>query len=134
MAQKQSYTSEIETKNHNIVARTLKNALTLGHFEAWGAFATVAAARLDDRERAALAFAALKTQSPDHAWMTVEAALDDGAGPPLAPFMYITSEAKFWASIASTQERKVYTLAAFNALRPEEQRDFLKFVTKEVAA
>ena len=130
----QEFRDNPSSKNHNIVARTLKNALTLGHFEAWNAFSAISAARLDEREQAAMAFAALKAQTPDHARLVVEAALDDGAGPPLPPFIHIASEATFWASIASTQERKVYVLAAFNALRPEEQRDFLKFVTKEVAA
>ena len=75
MLHNQITTGNLPTKNHNVVARTLQNALTLADFEAWDAFSTIAAARLDERERAALAFAALKTQTPGHAEMTAEAAI-----------------------------------------------------------
>ena len=80
MAVEQTHTDNPSGKNHSIVARTLRNALTLADFEAWGAFSTIAAARLDERERAALAFAALKAQTPDHAEMTAGAAINGSVG------------------------------------------------------
>jgi hypothetical protein len=122
----------IENENHKAVERTLGYALTLGDRETWQAFSAVAAYRLTDEEKAALGYSVLSAQDPQNALWTAEAVLDNGAGPPLAPFMHVGDEAKFWASIASTKEIKVYTLAGFKAMRQVEQRAFLDFVSKEV--
>lgn len=119
-----------ENENHKAVQRTLGYALTLDDRETWEAFSDVAAHRLTDGELAALGFSVLSAQNPQHALWTAEAALDNGAGPPLAPFMYVGDEAKYWASLASPKEIKIYTLAGFTAMRPKEQADFLEFVTK----
>ena len=60
------------------VIRMLGYTLVLDNFEAWSAFAVVAEVRLTDKERAALAFAALRALSLDQAELVVEAATRGG--------------------------------------------------------
>lgn len=55
------------------MSRMLGYCLTLGNDAAWTGFSAVAAARLSETERAALAFAALNSLTPDHAEMTATA-------------------------------------------------------------
>ncbi|WP_370049322.1 MULTISPECIES: hypothetical protein [Salipiger] len=62
---------------HKRVARMLGFALTLGDEAGWHGFHTVLKARLTREERAALAFAALKSLDEDTAYLTASVALFD---------------------------------------------------------
>lgn len=72
---------------HETVGRVLTAALTLGDERAWHAFATVARARLDELERAALSFASLRSQQSDQAEWTAEAAIRGPVHTPLSSFL-----------------------------------------------
>ncbi|WP_108258728.1 hypothetical protein [Mangrovicoccus ximenensis] len=62
---------------HKIAGKVVCDALILGEdFDAWADAAAVLAVRLDVRERAALAWAALKSLPPEFAEMTAGAALE----------------------------------------------------------
>ncbi|MEY8838948.1 hypothetical protein AB9K41_07955, partial [Cribrihabitans sp. XS_ASV171] len=66
---------------HKRMSRMLGYCLTLGTFEAWSGFSFVAAVRLDAAERAALAFAALKSLDPDQAELTAAGAIGSTGAP-----------------------------------------------------
>ncbi len=87
------------------MSRMLGYCLTLPTAEAWSDFATVAVAQLTPPERAALAFAALNSLSPDDAEMTAAASIGS-AGAPLPAFLGGMDDARFWASCASRSELK----------------------------
>ncbi|WP_138058735.1 hypothetical protein [Sulfitobacter pontiacus] len=52
----------------------------------------------------------------------------DHAGYPIPTFLSVMSDARWWASIASRDERKAYALAAFEALAISDQSAFLEYV------
>jgi hypothetical protein len=116
------------------MARELGYALTLRRGYGWQAFTDLAATKLADTERAALAFAALQSLSPDLAELTAAHVLG-AAGCPLPPFLSGMDEARLWAASATTKEHKAVALAAFEALAPRDRAAFLNHVTqKELAA
>ncbi|MFW2543850.1 hypothetical protein ACN2XU_14500 [Primorskyibacter sp. 2E107] len=116
------------------MSRMLGYCLTLGTEWAWSGFAVVASAHLSVTERAALAFAALKSLSADHARMTAAAVLgtaDEG----LPPFLGGKADAQAWASCADPAELKAYALAAFEAMSARDQAAFFRKISEvEVAA
>lgn len=57
------------------VSRSLGYALWLNTSDAWVGFAVVLSARLTSHQRAALAYAALRSLSPEEAAMTAEMAI-----------------------------------------------------------
>ena len=119
---------------HKRMARMLGYTLTLGSFEDWLGFAFVAAVRLSIEERAALAYAALRSLEPRQAEAVAATALD-AAGMPGASFTGEMAEARFWAERATPAERKAYALAAFEQLAPAEQAAFFQHIgTMEVMA
>lgn len=119
---------------HKAIARELGYALTLCRNYGWQSFTDLAATRLSDTERAALAFAALQSLSPKLAELTAAHALG-ASGCPLPPFLGGMDEARLWAACATTAERKALALAAFEALAPRDRAAFLNHVTqKELAA
>lgn len=119
---------------HKRMSRMLGYCLTLGTADSWSGFSFVAASRLSDTERAALAFSALNSLELDHAETTAAASIGS-AGAPLPPFLGGMDEARFWASCASRSERKAYALASFEAMSAKDQAAFFRHISKmEVAA
>lgn len=119
---------------HKRMSRMLGYCLTLGTADAWSGFSFVAAVRLSETERAALAFSALNSLELDHAEMTAAASIGT-AGAPLPPFLGGMDEARFWASYASRSELKAYALASFEAMSAKDQAAFFRHISEmEVAA
>ncbi|MFD1157909.1 hypothetical protein [Roseovarius aestuarii] len=117
---------------HKRAARSLIYALTLGGFDAWQATSAVWAARLTDKEGAALSFAALKSLEPDQAAMVVETVFA-GGDTPLPPLLSSADEAVHWASWAGYDDIKACTLAGFNRLTAQDQTAFLDHVERRAA-
>ncbi len=85
----------------------------------------------DLRERVARAWVALRAlDTPEEAEMVAKAVLRS-AGYPLPTFMNPMPEARYWASLASLNERKAYALASYEALPASEQAAFLDHVQGE---
>lgn len=61
---------------YKAVSLSLGYALTVGEFECWQAFSVAIQVRLTESERAALAFSALRAQSPDQAAITADVVLN----------------------------------------------------------
>lgn len=117
---------------HKRAARTLGYALTSDSPEAWHGLAFVLGARLSVAERGKLAFAALRSLEPDEREVTFQAAqfgeVGGGAGVPQPFGAFVMDDARWWAGLANTYERKAYALAAFEALAPADQAAFLSHV------
>ncbi|WP_321830671.1 hypothetical protein [Thalassovita sp.] len=109
--------------------------LTLGSYDAWRGFSLVAMARMTTEERAALAWAALRSlDTLEQAELVTESVLKF-AGHPMPPFLSPMEDARAWASFASLRERKAYALAAYEALPPRDQMAFRKHISEvEIAA
>ncbi|WP_201152207.1 hypothetical protein [Rhodovulum sulfidophilum] len=122
-----SATLKYASDAHQWAARLLAAALTLEDFGGW-------AARLTARERASLAYAALRSLEPEQAEMTAATVLR-AAGAPMPPFLRGMEEARFWASLANRAELKAFALASFEAMAPHDQTAFLRHISEiEVAA
>jgi len=111
------------------MSRMLGYCLTLGGADAWAGFSVVAAARMAETERAALAFAALNSLDQEHAEMTAAASLSS-AGAPLPPFLGGMDDARFWASWASRSELKTHALAAYEAMSAKDQLAFYRHISE----
>ncbi|WP_133065826.1 hypothetical protein [Mameliella alba] len=119
---------------HKRMSKMLGYTLTLGTSDAWSGFSDVAAARLSTEERAALAFASLRSLAPDHAELTARAAIR-AAGAPVPAFLGQMNEARSWAAFASRSELKAYAAAAYAALSPKDQAAFFRHISEvEIAA
>ncbi len=118
---------------HKAVARIVGYALTIGDADGWLDVAAILPARLTDAERAALAYAALRSLTPEQAEL-VAATLLGSAGDPLPAFLGGMSDARHWASWAAPRELGAYALSAFEAMKPERQRAFLRHVRGRMAA
>ncbi|PTA98985.1 MULTISPECIES: hypothetical protein [unclassified Sulfitobacter] len=117
------------------MARVIGYTLTLGDADAWAGFTTVAQTRLTNKERAALAWAALRALDTPAQAETVAATLLTFADYPLPTFLNPMEDARWWASFASLKERKAYALAAYEALPMREQMAFRNHISEvEIAA
>ncbi|MCF7777313.1 hypothetical protein GLP59_06550 [Sulfitobacter sp. M220] len=120
---------------HKRMARVIGYTLTLGDADAWAGFTTVAQTRLTNKERAALAWAALRALDTPAQAETVAATLLTFADYPLPTFLNPMEDARWWASFASLKERKAYALAAYEALPMREQMAFRNHISEvEIAA
>lgn len=107
-------------------------ALNGGRPELWRDCAMVLHVRLTSAELIGLAFAALRALDPDlreDAFCAAHWGEMARAGSPLPPLTDVMGEARWWASVASTRERKAYALAAFEALDVADRAAFLAHVT-----
>lgn len=125
--------STLMQRRHLKAVRMLGYALVLDDFDGWDSASSVWAVRLSAEERAALAFAALRTLDPDQARDIAETALG-GAGMPMVPFSSEVDEAAFWVNMATPDELAAYCLATFSAMPRHRQAEFLDFVGGRLAA
>ncbi len=120
--------------NIKSVCRSIGYAAWLDSTNAWSGLPVILRARLDARQRVALAFMALKALDRDDAVNAAEAALGTGAGHPPAPFSSFMDEAAFWADYADPEELDAYCLASFKRMKPARQAAFLEHVKRRQAA
>ncbi|WP_397544218.1 hypothetical protein [Roseovarius salis] len=118
---------------HKKAAKLLGYALILDDFDSWEAASAIWQARLTDTERAALAWAALRSLDEDHA-REVAYTVIQGAGAPLPPFISPMDEAAYWADIASPAELDAYALACVQAMAPGRRAAFLEYMQGREAA
>ena len=126
--------SEYIPRNIKSVARCVGYAAWLDEPDSWLGLPVVLAARLEPQQRAALAYAALRSLSDDHAAMVCDAISPSDAGQPIAPLFNHTDEAAFWADMAAPEELEAYCLATFKAMPRVRQAAFLDFVQGRQAA
>ncbi|PZX18759.1 hypothetical protein LX81_00452 [Palleronia aestuarii] len=116
--------SKLMNPAHKSVARMIGYSLTLGDFDGWQRFAALILARLSDRGRLGLAWAALTALDPEQIRQVTNTVLG-GAGTPGVAFTDDHDEAALWANMATDDELRAYAWVTFNRLSPKEQADFL---------
>lgn len=118
--------SEFADPAHKSVARMVGYALSLGDLDNWAEAAAVLEARLAPQERAALAWAAIRSLDADSAEKVARYYLR-GAGMPAPTLFDAKDEAALWAVAATPRELRAYAGAAFRQMRPTDRRTFLKW-------
>lgn len=116
--------SECADPGHKSVARIVGYALTLGDFEDWAGAAAVLEARLNPKERAALAWAALRSLDDEDA-EAVAWHYFGGAGMPAPALFDAKDEAALWAAAAAPRELRAYAGAAFKEMARADRAAFL---------
>lgn len=119
--------------DHQRASNMLGYALALNDLDTWMGTVQVLKKRLSDHELAALSFAALKAQKPEHAAMTAEAVFGLFATP-APPLISAMEEASNWADHAEPGYVKACVLAGYNRMPPKDQAAFLSFVQGRKAA
>ena len=121
--------------DHKRMARVIGYTLTVGGTDAWAGFSTATKARLTVEERAALAWAALRSlDTPEQSEQVAKAVLSF-ADYPLPSFLNPMPDARLWASWASAEELKAYALAAHDAMSARDQMAFRNHISEvEIAA
>ena len=120
-------------RNIKSVARCVGYAAWLDTTDDWLSLPVVLEARLEPRQRAALAYAALRTLTPEQVADVANTVLPDSAGMPIAPFIDPVDEASFWADMANPDELDAYAVAIFSAMSSGKKRAFLDFAGRSAA-
>lgn len=117
------------------VARMVGYALLLGEdADNWHGLTVVLTARLTMRQRAAMAWAVLRSLSPEQVVAVAETVLPGGTSAPIAPLFNHMDEAAFWADMAEPEALEAYCLASFNAMPAQRRAAFLDHVQGRQAA
>jgi hypothetical protein len=119
--------SKYAKPGHKCAARALGYGLTLGDSSAWFKVSAIWQARLTPEETATVASVALQATDADLAQLVASHVLE-GAGVPLPTFDDLMSDARFWADIATPDERAAYAVACFNRFTMQERDDFRAFI------
>jgi hypothetical protein len=121
---------------HRRVGRYVSIALIVGEPQHWLYLKTIMADLLLPRERAALAFAAMRSLSEDDRMKVATNAIPEWAefGSPLPTFLHISNDARWWAANISIQERKTYLMACLNHLSEVDRRDLTNHLAGRAAA
>lgn len=119
---------------YKCVARTVGYSLLLTGADAWHSLTVVLAARLTPQERAAMAWAVLRSLTPEQVVAVADTVLPEGSSAPIAPLFNHMDEAAFWADMAEPEELEAYCLASFNAMPRGRQSAFLAHVQGRQAA
>lgn len=115
------------------VSRAIGFAAWLDESSAWIGLSTVLRARLEPHQRAAMAYASLRSLDPEQVAAVVAAVLPVSQ-PPIEPLHDYLDEAAFWADMADLEALEAYCLASFNAMPRPRQAAFLEFVQARQAA
>ena len=116
------------------VARTVGYSLLLTDADAWHGLTVVLTARLTPQERTAMAWAVLRSLTPEQVIAVAETILPEGSSAPIAPLFNHMDEAAFWADMAEPEALEAYCLASFNRMAPARQSAFLGFVQRGAVA
>ena len=121
---------------HRRVGRYVSIALIVGDPEHWLHLKTILRGLLTTRERAALAFAAMRSLSEDDRTKVAINAIPEWAelGAPLPTFLDVADDGRWWAENASPKEIEAYLLACFNALQRHRQIEFGQYIQTRIAA
>lgn len=114
---------------HKRAAKSLLYALTLGGRNDWLHFKQIIKLRLSEKERAALAFAALRSLSIEERENVARKAVDvDLIGPPLPPFSDVEQDASWWAERASIVEKETYLMTILQNLPANDKQQLEQYL------
>ena len=111
------------------VARMVGYTLSLGaDADNWHGLTVVLTARLTSQERAAMAWAVLRSLTSEQIVDVAQAVLPEGSSAPIAPLFNHMDEAAFWADTAEPEALEAYCFTSFNAMPASRKVAFLEFV------
>tara|TARA_B100000767_G_scaffold154562_1_gene145395 strand:- start:93 stop:488 length:396 start_codon:yes stop_codon:yes gene_type:complete len=110
------------------VARTVGCSLLMTDADTWHGLTVVLTARLSARERVTMAWAVLRSLTPEQIVAVAETVLPKGSRAPIAPLFNHMDEAAFWADLAEPEALEAYCLASFNTMTSPRKAAFLEFV------
>lgn len=121
---------------HRRVGQYVSIALIVGEAQHWLHLKTILRGLLTTRERAALAFAAIRSLSEGDRKKVATNAIPEWTefGSPLPTFLDLADDAQWWAANASPQEIEAYLLACFNALQRHRQIEFCQYIHTRITA
>ena len=114
--------------------------MTFAYADAWAGLPAILRAHLNERQRGALAYVALRAMDAENAaqiachFSSRQVGDLGGAGMPGAPLFNHMDEASSWADMAEPAELDAYALASFNRMAPARQAAFLNFIQRRAAA
>jgi hypothetical protein len=94
----------------------------------WHDLTLVLTARLTTEQRAAMAWAVLRSLPPETVVDVANTVLPKRTFPPIPPLFNHVDEAAFWADMAEPEAREAYCLASFNAMPDPRKAAFLEFL------
>lgn len=122
-------------KQYKSASRSLGLALFCGSATDFDAHTTILKARLTGAERAAVAWATLRSLTPDEAQQVVDTVIPEAeTSGPMAPLFSHLDQAAHWADLAEPGALEAYCLASFKAMPRPRQAAFLDFVNQRRAA
>jgi hypothetical protein len=120
---------------HKRVARMIGYTLLQGgDADNWHGLTVVLTARLTPQERVAMAWAVLRSLTPEQVVDVAQTVLPDGVGAPIAPLFNHMDEAASWGDMAEPEAHEAYCLVGFNAMPAKRKAAFLDFVQGRAAA
>jgi hypothetical protein len=75
-----------------------------------------------------MAWAVLRSLTPEQIVDVAQVVLPDGVGAPIAPLFNHIDEAASWGDMAEPEAHEAYCLVCFNAMPAPRKAAFLKFV------
>ena len=135
MAEKTRSLAEMDDA-HRRVGRYVSVSLIVGEAQHWIYLKTILRGLLTPRERAALAFAAMRSLDENDRIKVAITSIPEWAefGSPLPTFLHIADGAKCWAANASPKEIEAYLLACFNAIQRHRQIEIGQYIQTRIAA
>jgi len=121
---------------HRRIGRYVSIALILGDPENWLHLKTIFRGFLTTRERAALAFAVMRSLNEDDRMKVAINAMPECAefGSLVPTFLDIADDARWSVTNISIQERKTYLMACLNHLSEVDRRNLTNHLTGRSAA
>lgn len=123
---------DLISDRHKRVARMVGYGLVCDTKQTWADAGAVWKARLTEEERALLAWSFLRTL-PTNIASGLLSVTHPRAGYPTPQLDDVADTARWWASLASRDEKLAWATASFQALSPSDQRDFLNHFMKVAA-
>ena len=135
MAEKTRSLAEMDDA-HRRVGRYVSVSLIVGEPQHWIYLKTILRGLLTPRERAALAFAAMRSLDENDRIKVAITSIPEWPefGSPLPTFLHIADDARWWAANISIQERKTYLMACLNHLSEVDRRDLTNHLAGRAAA
>ena len=135
MAEKTRSLAEMDDA-HRRVGRYVSVSLIVGEPQHWIYLRTILRGLLTPRERAALAFAAMRSLDANDRIKVAITSIPEWPefGSPLPTFLHIADGAKCWAANVSPKEIAAYLLACFNAIQRHCQVEFGQYIQTRIAA
>jgi hypothetical protein len=114
---------------HKKATQAMGQALLLDSGPAWMATSAIWQARLTSQNTASIAWAGLMATEAEFAALLAKE-LQMGVGMPLPPFGEVMEDARWWADIASPEERSAVAVACFNRFTANERNEFRAFISR----